>query len=106
MQIVQRSVRGSEAEKDTLIPKFLAMRVHSGCSALFFTLNPHDIRSALTLSLLHGDGKIQKRFSLDFTDTEAQQYVTDLLGVHPRKLHELVAQNPLVGTKCFTGQLN
>ena len=101
MQIIQRSVRGSEAEKDTLIPKFLALRIHSGCSSLFFTLNPHDIRSALTLSLLHGDSKIQSQFSLDFTDAETEQYVADLLGAHPRKLHELVAQNPIVGTKCF-----
>ena len=101
MQVIQRRVRGSEAEKDNLIPKFIAMRIHSGCSSLFFTLNPHDIRSPLTLSLLHGEGKIQKEFSLDFSDVEAEQYVTDLLGAHPRKLHYLVAQNPIVGTKCF-----
>ena len=36
MQLSQRKVRGSEAEKDNLIPKFLAMRVHSWCSSLFF----------------------------------------------------------------------
>ena len=30
MQIVQRNVRGSEAEKDNLMPKFLAMRIWSG----------------------------------------------------------------------------
>ena len=35
MQIVQRNVRGSEAEKDNLIPKFLAMWIWSGCSSLF-----------------------------------------------------------------------
>ena len=38
---------------------------------------------------------------MDFTDAEKEQYVTELLGTHPRKLHELVAQNPIVGTKCF-----
>ena len=33
MQIIQRKVRGSEAEKDGLIPKFVAMRLWSGCSS-------------------------------------------------------------------------
>ena len=40
MQIIQRNVRGSEAEKDSLLPKFFALRLWSGCSSLFFTLNP------------------------------------------------------------------
>jgi hypothetical protein len=101
MQLIQRNVRGSEAEKDNLMPKFIAMRIHSGCSVLFFTLNPHDIRSPFSISLLHGGGKLRKHFSLDFTDAEADAYVTEMLGAHPRLLHELVAQNPLVGTKCF-----
>ena len=55
LQIVQQQVRGSEAEKDTLIPKFCALRLWSGCSSLFFTLNPHDIRSPLSISLLQDD---------------------------------------------------
>jgi hypothetical protein len=36
-------VRGSEAEKDNLMPRFFGLRLWSGCSSLFFTLNPHDI---------------------------------------------------------------
>ena len=40
LQIAQRHVRGSEAEKDNLIPKFLTMRVHSGCSSLLFYFEP------------------------------------------------------------------
>ena len=52
MQIIQRSVRGSEAEKDSIMPKFFGLRLWSGCSSLFFTLNPHDIRSPLTLLLV------------------------------------------------------
>ena len=36
MQIIQRNVRGSEGEKDNLMPKFFALRLWSGCSSLFF----------------------------------------------------------------------
>ena len=49
MQVCLRKVRGSEEERDTLIYKFRALRIWSGCSSLFFTFNPHDIRSPLTI---------------------------------------------------------
>ena len=40
MQLIQRKVRGSEAERDTLRYSFRAMRIWHGCSSLFSTLNP------------------------------------------------------------------
>ena len=70
MQIAQRNVRGSEAEKDSLMSKFFGLRVWSGCSSLFFTLNPHDIRSPISVMLLQGDVKFEKSFSLDFQSQE------------------------------------
>ena len=36
MQLIQRGVRGSEAEKDNILPKFTALRLWSGCSSLFY----------------------------------------------------------------------
>ena len=36
MQLIQRGVRGSEAEKDNILPKFTALHLWSGCSSLFF----------------------------------------------------------------------
>ena len=35
MQVIQRRVRGSEAVKDNIRPKFTAMRLWSGCSSFF-----------------------------------------------------------------------
>jgi len=75
MQIIQCNVRGSESEKDSLMPKFTALRIWSGWSSLFFTLNPHDIRSPITVLLLQDDLKLEKRFSLDMTDAEAKQHM-------------------------------
>jgi len=100
-QVIQRNVRGSEAEKDKLIPKFLRCACGRVAPLCFFTLNPHDIRSPLTLSLLPGDVRFEKVFSLDLSDVEAQQYMQDFLQDNPRKLHELVAGNPLAATRCF-----
>jgi len=101
MQIIQRSVRGSEAEKDNLLPRFFALRLWSGCSSLFFTLNPHDIKSPLTISLLQNDMQFEKQFSLDWGDAETEAYIATVLKDNPRRLHEAVASNPLAATRCF-----
>ena len=98
---MQRNVRGSEAEKGNLIPKFFALRLWSGCSSLFFTLNPHDIRSPLTMMLLQGDMRYEKQFSLDMSDAETEAYLATFLPENPRRLYEAVASNPLAATRCF-----
>ena len=61
MQVCTRKVRGSEEERDNLIFKFRALRIWSGCASLFFTLNPHDIKSPLSISLLQQDFKFEKK---------------------------------------------
>ncbi len=101
LRMCQRMVRGSEASRDELMPKFMAMRVWNGCSSLFFTLNPHDIRSPVSLMLLQGLETFEREFSLDFADVETEAYLAEVLQEHPRRLHELVAANPIVGARCF-----
>ncbi len=49
MQCLLRDVDGSEAARDTLRYQFVALRIWSGCSLLFFTLNPHDHHSPLLI---------------------------------------------------------
>ena len=101
MQVIQRNVRGSEAEKDNLVPRFFALRLWSGCSSLFFTLNPHDIRSPITLCLLQDDVRFEKEFSLDLSDAETESFLKEFVRENPRRLHEAVAANPLSATRCF-----
>jgi len=83
------------------MPKFYALRLWSGCSSLFWTLNPYHIRSPVTLLLLQDGKRFEKTFSLDLSDEEARVYVKDMLHKNPRRLHELVAGNPLVATRTF-----
>ena len=69
MQMIQRNVRGSEAERDNIFPRFTALRIWSGCASLFFILNPQYIQSPITLLLLTTTGEqFHKEFSLDLTD--------------------------------------
>ena len=101
IELVQRQVRGSEAEKSSLRFRFVAMRVWGGCSSLFFTLNPHDIRSPLTVALINKEHFDVHRFSLDLSDADADKFLADLLATNPRKLHEMAAQDPVATTRCF-----
>ena len=101
MQVIQRNVRGSEAEKDNLLPKFFGLRLWSGCSSLFFTLNPHDIRSPITMSLLQDDIRFEKEFSLDLPDADTDEFIKEFIRENPRRLHQAVAANPLAATRCF-----
>ena len=101
MQLIQRNVRGSESERDMIMPKFFAMRLWNGCSSLFFTLNPHDIKSPVTIMLLQGVHEFHEQFSLELSDVETEAYLAEVLRENPRRLHELVAANPMVATRCF-----
>ena len=101
MQMVQRRVRGSEAERESLRYKFMAMRVWGGCSSLFLTLNPHDIRSPLTIEFTSKEHFHIERFSLDWNDSTTDAYFSELLGANPRKLHQIAAQDPVATTRCF-----
>ena len=58
MEIATRGVEGSESERNILRYKFGALRVWSGCSLLFFTLNPHDIHTPLLVYFI-GDREEQ-----------------------------------------------
>ena len=98
---MQRNVRGSEAEKDVLRFRFRTMRLWNGFSSLFFTLNPNDIKSPLTILLADKDKFHLKRFSLDLSDADTEAYCADLLGERPRLLHEMVAQDPVAATRTF-----
>jgi hypothetical protein len=101
MQTVQRNVRGSEAEKQSVRYKFNALRIWNGFSSLFFTLNPNDVKSPLTLALVDKERFHVKKFSLDMSDFETEQFLHDTLLGRPRLLHEIVAQDPLAATRCF-----
>ena len=44
---------------------------------------------------------LNRKFSLGLSDAEASEYMSEFLGEHPRRLHELAAANPLAATRCF-----
>ena len=101
MNQVQRNVRGSEAEKDVLSYRFNAMRIWNGFSSLFFTLNPNDVKSPITLTMVDNERFHTRKFSLDMSDLETDTFLSEALRDRPRLLHEMVAQDPLAATMCF-----
>ena len=68
-------MRGSEAEKQSIRYKFQALRIWNGFSSLFFTLNPNDIKSPLTLAMVDKGQFHMKSFSLNMSDAQAEQFL-------------------------------
>ncbi|CAK0894190.1 unnamed protein product, partial [Prorocentrum cordatum] len=101
MQAVSRKVRGSAEERDSYRWNFRALQINSGCSTLFFTLNPHDIRSPLTVLLVQDGAEMQRLFSLNMSDKEAEDWMKEFQAEHPRLLHRRVAQDPYYAQKVF-----
>ena len=74
IEIALRDVEGSEAERQTFRYKFMALRIWNGCSLLFFTLNPHDIKSQLLVKFANADEEHMERICLDWNDAEMEDY--------------------------------
>ena len=74
MDVALRGVEGSESERDIFRFKFIALHLWSGCSLLFWTLNPHDIKNPLLLVFLGNQGIQVERISLDWDDVEMAAY--------------------------------
>ena len=49
--------------------------------------------------ILHRGTVFKKEFSVALNDGDADQYVSELLQDNPRRLHEMVAHNHVVGTR-------
>ena len=65
MKIVQGMVEGSDEERLNMRHKFVALRIWNGFSSIFFTLNPADTHSALTVTFCNADHFHIEKISLE-----------------------------------------
>ena len=100
MDVVLRGVEGSESERDMFRFKFVALHLWSGCSLLFFTLNPHDIKNPLLLVFLDHQGVHKQRISLDWNDEEMAAHYEQVKKGNRHKLHEFATQYPAAAARC------
>ena len=96
LQTAQRNVRGSEASKTSLQHKFTAVRLWSGCSSIFFILNPF-ARQPLTIALCNGPHFHVEDFSLDLSDIEMKEFYDGVRRSRPHLLHEIAVEDPVAG---------
>ena len=100
MDIATRGVEGSESERDSFRFKFVALHLWSGCSLLFFTLNPHDIKNPLLLIFLGQQGVQVEPISLDWSDAEMAAYYERVKKGNRYVLHEFASQYPVAAARC------
>ena len=95
-----RGVEGSESERELFRLKFGAMRIWNGCSFIFFTLNPHDIKTPLLLAFLSERHTQIERVSLDWSDLDLTAYYGRLQKGNRLILHELASKWPAAAAAC------
>ena len=100
MDVALRGVEGSESERDIFRFKFIGLHIWSGCSLLFFTLNPHDIHNPLLLVFLGPEGSQHERISLDWDDKEMARYYDAVEKGNRYRLHTLATQRPDAAARC------
>ena len=93
LKFAMREVEGTEGEKDMLWMKFTALRVWRGCSIVFFTLNPHDIWSPLTVVFSNGTAWQGESIRLDWDDVEMRRFYEEAKIGDPLIFHRLVAED-------------
>jgi len=102
MEIALRNVEGSESERDVLRFKFSALRLWTGCSLFFFTLNPHDIHTPLLVYFI-GEREEEthlERISLDWNDEEMADYYDRGRAGNSLRFHELAVSWPGAAAQC------
>ena len=81
--------------------KFAALRVWCGFRSIFFTLNPNEWSSTLTLKFCGPYNEEMQDFSLGLSDEEMAQVYGSL--ERGRKMHLLLmsGEDVVASTKCF-----
>ena len=110
LQVVLRRVPGTDSERSSLRFKFTALRLWSGLSFLFFTLNPNEWGSPLTLLFRTPYAEELQRFSLHLSDEEFEEIYGAVnacrrSGPRPTKkyLYRWALEDPVVCAKCSQG---
>ena len=105
VQTVMRRIHGSDAERSALRWKFVAMRLWNGFSFIFFTLNPNEWGSSLTLSFRGPTREETKSFSLALSDEEMSRFYGQLSHKDKQSLMRWAIDDPTACVKCFWATL-
>ena len=96
-----RSVSGADSERQKFHKYFQSLRIAHGTGILFFTLNPRDSDSALTLRFLTEGVWKHKVISLDLDEMALFGELQDIRDKHKSALHDMIQQDTVAATECF-----
>ena len=72
----------------------------SGCSLLFWTLNPHDIHTPLLVMFIEDREEQLERISLGWDDAQMAQYYNRNRAGNTLRFHELAVDSPGAAAQC------
>ena len=100
MTIVLRDIDGSEAHRSATIYKMRALRVWSGCSFLFFTLNPVDHSNPIFVAFLNSQTNDVEQIKLNCSDTDMHNFFDRAQRSDKQFFQKMVGKHPCAAMRC------
>ena len=98
---VTRSVQGTDSERQKFHAWFEALRINKGCAVLFFTLNPRDTDSALTVRYMAAGLWRHKVIPLDADELDVHASFRDVRQGSPSALYDMISTDAVAANTCF-----
>eukprot|EP00435_Cladocopium_sp_Y103_P008727 s3817_g2.t1 len=98
--VVLRDIDGSEAHRSSTLYKMRALRVWSGCSFLFFTLNPLDHQHPLFVSYLNSQTQEVEKIDLRAPDRAINAFFQRALTDDKHFFQRMVVKYPCAAMRC------
>ena len=101
---VMKKVMGTDSERATFQTYFQALRFYHGPGMLFWTLNPRDSNNPLTIRYMAEGCWKHHIVPLDVDDLQVHMSLDGIRKENPVALHEMILEDPVAASKCFTKQ--
>ena len=98
---VMRSVPGSDSERHKFQSWFEALRIYAGCGVVFWTLNPRDTNSPLTVRFMADGLWKQERIRLDVDELLVHESLEGIRKRSPTALYDMISADTVAACKCF-----
>ena len=101
VQAVVKSVEGTVSERAQFQSKLQSLRFYHGPAMLFWTLNPRDSESPLTIRFMADGVWKHHRVPLDIDELAVHVSLNDIRKTDPRALHEMIPDDPVAACECY-----
>ena len=98
---VMRKVEGTDGARHKFHKYFESLRIFHGSGVLFFTLNPRDVDSALTVRYMAEGLWKHDTIRLDLDEMAVHTQFEGIRSKSPTALHDMISEDTVAACECF-----